>query len=67
MSKKDSTKEENNFSPELAAQHVLEKDESEAPSRLLVIDDDESVRSLLKDLLEESGYDVKAASCGEEA
>ena len=67
MSKKDLTKEENSFSPQLAAQHVLEKDESEAPSRLLVIDDDESVRSLLKDLLEESGYDVKAASCGEEA
>ena len=67
MTKKDSTKEENSFSPQLAAQHVLEKDVSEAPSRLLVIDDDESVRSLLKDLLEESGYDVKAASCGEEA
>jgi len=67
VSKKDSTKEENSFSPQLAAQHVLEKDEGKTPSRLLVIDDDESVRSLLMDLLEESGYEVKSASCGEEA
>jgi diguanylate cyclase (GGDEF)-like protein len=67
VSKKDSTKEENSFSPELAAQHVLEKDESKAPSRLLVIDDDEDVRLLLKDLLEEADYEVHSASCGEEA
>jgi diguanylate cyclase (GGDEF)-like protein len=67
VSKKDSTKEENSFSPQLAAQHVLEKDESHTPSRLLVIDDDQDVRLLLKDLLEESDYEVHSASCGEEA
>lgn len=35
--------------------------------RLLVVDDDEGVRSLLKDLLAESHYIVNTASCGEEA
>jgi len=37
------------------------------PSRLLVIDDDESVRLLLRDLLEEAGYAVRTAKSGEEA
>ena len=43
-----------------------EKD-GESPSRILVIDDDEDVRLLLRDLLEESFYTVDTASCGEEA
>jgi two-component system cell cycle response regulator len=41
--------------------------EGASASRILVIDDDEDVRILLRDLLEESLYAVDTASCGEEA
>jgi len=44
-----------------------EKEGPSAPSRLLIIDDDESVRLLLRDLLEEAGYTVRTAKSGEEA
>ena len=44
-----------------------EKEGPSAPSRLLIIDDDESVRLLLRDLLEEAGYAVRTAKSGEEA
>ncbi|KPJ58876.1 MAG: hypothetical protein AMJ42_02475 [Deltaproteobacteria bacterium DG_8] len=36
-------------------------------ARVLIVDDDEGVRSLLNDLLVESNYMVDTASCGEEA
>lgn len=36
-------------------------------ARLLIVDDDEDVRSLLKDLLVDSNYLVDTAPCGEEA
>ena len=44
-----------------------EKEGPSPPSRLLIIDDDESVRLLLRDLLEEAGYAVRTAKSGEEA
>ncbi len=36
-------------------------------NKILVVDDQESIRQLLKDTLSESGYTVKCASSGEEA
>ena len=35
--------------------------------RVLVVEDEEVVRSLVREILEREGYDVVAASCGEEA
>jgi two-component system, OmpR family, KDP operon response regulator KdpE len=35
--------------------------------QVLVVDDDAEVRQLLRDVLEEQGYAVQAAACGEEA
>jgi len=54
--------------PEFIDKDVMEevKDGTSA-SKLLVIDDDADIRSLLTDLLEESDYKVDTASCGEEA
>ncbi len=54
--------------PEFIDKNVIEggKDGTSA-NKLLVIDDDEDIRSLLTDLLEESDYKVDTASCGEEA
>lgn len=37
-----------------------------APTRILVVDDEELVRRLLQRLLEREGYDVEVASSGEE-
>jgi len=37
------------------------------PGRLLVVDDDETVRDLLRRVLEEAGYDVVTAANGQEA
>jgi len=50
-----------------AGEESGDKEVAGTPSRLLVIDDDESVRLLLKDLLEEAGYAVRTAKSGEEA
>jgi len=46
---------------------ILGEEKDDSGARLLVIDDDEGVRSLLKDLLVEADYTVDTASCGEEA
>jgi diguanylate cyclase (GGDEF)-like protein len=50
-----------------ASEDPGEKERASTPSRLLIIDDDESVRLLLRDLLEESGYVARTAKSGEEA
>ncbi len=50
-----------------ASEESGEKEGTGTPSRLLIIDDDESVRLLLRDLLEEAGYAVRTAKSGEEA
>ena len=50
-----------------ASEESGDKESAGTPSRLLVIDDDESVRLLLRDLLEEAGYTVRTAKSGEEA
>ncbi|MEZ4266736.1 MAG: response regulator [Myxococcota bacterium] len=44
-----------------------ERSESAGPRRILVVDDEPSVRQLLKDLLEGAGYPVDAVAGGEEA
>ena len=67
MNKKDMDNDGKGFVPELVAAHSIEGLEDAVPSRLLIVDDDEAVRLLLKDLLEESGYEVQVASCGEDA
>lgn len=56
-------------SPPLFMDKNLSEDEMDVTSgkKLLVIDDDEDIRSLLKDLLEESNYTVDTATCGEQA
>lgn len=54
--------------PEIADENAIgEEKNGTSGNRILVIDDDESVRSLLQDLLVESDYTVDTASCGEEA
>ena len=56
------------FSPEIAGKTVIgEEENGTSANRLLVVDDDEGVRSLLEDLLVESNYMVDTASSGEEA
>jgi diguanylate cyclase (GGDEF)-like protein len=50
-----------------AGEDSADKAAAGTPSRLLIIDDEESVRLLLKDLLEETGYEVRTAKSGEEA
>jgi len=61
------TKQDQKIFPFPASGAPGEKEEGSTPSRLLIIDDDEAVRLLLKDLLEESGYAVRTAKSGEEA
>lgn len=46
---------------------VEEEKDGTSVNKLLVIDDDEDIRSLLTDLLEESNYNVDTASGGEQA
>ena len=67
VNKKDIDSNEQGFFPELVTAHPAENAEVAAPSRLLIIDDDEDVRLLLRDLLEESEYEVQVAKCGEDA
>jgi diguanylate cyclase (GGDEF)-like protein len=67
VNKKDMSNDSQDISSEMVANHSLEVAEDKAPSRLLIIDDDEDVRLLLKDLLEESDYEVQTAQCGEDA
>ncbi len=56
------------FPPEPADKNVSgEEQNGTSAKKLLAVDDDEDIRSLLTDLLEESGYKVDTASCGEEA
>lgn len=55
------------FPSEIADTNMVGEEKNDTPSRLLIVDDDEGVRSLLKDLLVESHYMVETASCGEEA
>src|SRR5919201_1680625 len=38
-----------------------------APEKILVVDDEESLRSLFKQVLEKEGYEVVCAASGEEA
>ena len=38
-----------------------------SPPHVLVVDDEDSIRSSLCDIIEAAGYDVSRASCGEEA
>ena len=64
MNKKDIDIDEQGFTPELVTAQPAEE---ATPSRLLIIDDDEDVRLLLRDLLEESDYEVQVAQCGEDA
>ena len=67
MNKKDMNNNNQDISPEMATTPPLQEAEDKAPSRLLIIDDDEDVRLLLRDLLEESDYEVQTAQCGEDA
>ncbi len=61
-------KDSQDTSSEVGITHSsLEGSEDKAPSRLLIIDDEEDVRMLLRDLLEESDYEVQTARCGEDA
>ena len=55
------------FPYEITDKMVVGEEKGESGTRLLIIDDDEGVRSLLKDLLTEEDYIVDTASCGEEA
>ncbi len=55
------------FPYEIADKIILGEEKDKSGTRLLIIDDDEGIRSLLRDLLEEAGYTVDTASCGEEA
>ena len=76
MNKEDKKKKKDeSFSPlkdsaspfEIADKNVVGKEGNDTLARLLIVDDDGGVRSLLKDLLVESNYKVDTASCGEEA
>ncbi len=60
-------KQDRNATASPAGEDGGEQEGAGTPSRLLIIDDDESVRLLLQDLLEEAGYAVRTARCGEEA
>jgi len=54
--------------PEVADKNIAGEEKSGTSDiKLLIIDDDADIRSLLADLLEESDYKVDMASCGEEA
>ena len=56
------------FPPEVADKNIAgEEKNGTSAIKLLVIDDDADIRSLLADLLGESDYKVDTASCGEEA
>ena len=63
----DDAKQDQKIFPFPASGDPGEKEEGSTPSRLLIVDDDEAVRVLLQDLLEESGYTVHTAKSGEEA
>ena len=67
MNKKDMGNDSQDISSEIVTTPSLEGAEDKSPSRLLIIDDDEDVRLLLRDLLEESDYEVQTAQCGEDA
>ena len=59
---------EDSVSPfEIDDKNAVAKEGNDTLARLLIVDDDEGVRSLLKDLLVESNYVVDTAFCGEEA
>ena len=55
------------FPYEIADKMISGEEKDDSDTRLLIIDDDEGLRSLLRDLLVEAGYTVDTASCGEEA
>ncbi len=56
------------FPPEAADKNIAGEEKNDTSAiKLLVIDDDADIRSLLADLLGESDYKVDTAFCGEEA
>ena len=56
------------FPPDAADKNIAGEEKNDTSAiKLLVIDDDADIRSLLADLLGESDYKVDTASCGEEA
>lgn len=63
----DDAKQNQKIFPFPGSDDTGDKEKANTPSRLLIVDDDEAVRLLLQDLLEESGYAVRTARSGEEA
>src|ERR1700722_15391530 len=56
------------FCPPLVTRHcILMTMETENPVNILVVDDDEDTRELLREVLSEEGYRVNTSGSGEEA